>query len=50
MLEMRVFLALLLLKTDFELALEPELEGFDNISFQVSIPNQLHVRITNLNF
>ena len=50
MLEMRVFIAYLLLKMDFELDLEPELEGIEHVSFQVSLPSKLHVRILKLNF
>ena len=50
MLEMRVFIALLLLKMDFEFDLDPELEGFENVSFMVSMPNKLHVRVKKLNF
>ena len=50
MLEMRVFLAFLFLKMDFELALEPELADFEDISFMVSTPNKLHVRVTKLHF
>ena len=50
LLEIRVFIALLLLKMDFELDLEPELQGIEAVSFQVSMPHKLHVRITKLNF
>ena len=48
-LEMRVFITYLLLKLDFKLDLEPELKDCDHVSFAVSTPNKLHVRVTKVN-